>query len=350
MKRQIRAGLALVVLAAAVAGCGNSDVRAGEQAMQQQDYDAAISHFRDALAAEPDDVQLRYQLVTAIVSKVNLERARGTMPLSGLEQSVREVNEIVAPILDQEPELKAALVDLHSSLARSYGEANMHEKARERWETIAKLAPSTTAYANAGHAATLLGDWEGAIKDFRKAVELDPYNATAYRGIGNAYIQLRQDQDAVEAYQKALEAEPLDYKTRYNLGVAYNRTNQPEQAIEEFQKVIEQDPTYPLAYMGMRNAYERMGEVEKALEWDTTWRQKAGLESREATEARKAEEPAAADVAGAASEAGAPAPPADVPDLSASEPAPDMSAPESASDMPAPESTPAPTSADAEAS
>lgn len=259
-------------------GCGNATLRRGDEALNRQDFDTAISVYREVLAQEPENVAVRYRLVDAHVKRINVTRSLGPLPLPDLEAAVREVHEIIAPVKDTEPDLRAALVQLHFSLARNYDEAGMPEQARAEWRTIVQLQPTAEGHYNVGHASTLLGDWEGAVEAFQQAANMDAFLSSAYKGLGNSFIQLREDEKAVTAYQSALEIEPLDSATRFNLAVALQRTGQFDEAIAEFTTVIEQDPTYSLPYRGMRNVLERKGDVEGALEWDRRWREVAGIE------------------------------------------------------------------------
>lgn len=296
--RQCATAFAVAVGVVLLGGCGNADLRRGDDALNRQDFDTAIAAYQAVLDREPENLDVRYRLVDAHVQRINVTRSLGPLPLPDLESAVKQVHEIITPVQDTEPELRAALVQLHFSLARNYDEAGMPEQARDEWRTIAGLQPAAEAYYNVGHASTLLGDWEGAIAAFEQALAMDEFLVDAYKGLGNSYIQVRRDADAVVAYKRALDIEPLDVSTRFNLGVALQRTDKLDEAIAEFKKVVEQDPTYPLAYRGMRNALERKGDVEGSLEWDRRWREVAGLdpsEGREPADDTPAAMPAAAD-------------------------------------------------------
>jgi len=284
---------ACVSLCVLLAACGDPAVRKGDEALARQDFDAAISAYTKALAEHPDDLDVRYRLVDAYVQQINFARGQESLPLPELEKAVEEVHQIIEPVKDSQPDLSRALVQLHFSLARNYGEAQMPEKAREQWEIIVGLQPSALAYFNIGHSCTLLADWECAVSAYQKAIEMDEFLTDAYKGLGNAYIQLRRDADAAGAYRKALEIEPLDTSIRYNLGIALKRTGDLDGAITEFGKAIEQDPEYALPYRGLRDTWELKGDMAKAEEWDRKWREVAGLEAGAEDEGAQAEPSAA---------------------------------------------------------
>ncbi|MCU4139364.1 MAG: hypothetical protein MW690_001296 [Methanophagales archaeon] len=53
-----------------------------------------------------------------------------------------------------------------------------------------------------------LNEYEQAIEDFSKAIELNPNYAGAYYNRGIAYAKLNQHERAIEDYNKAIELNP----------------------------------------------------------------------------------------------------------------------------------------------
>jgi tetratricopeptide (TPR) repeat protein len=62
------------------------------------------------------------------------------------------------------------------------------------------------------------GGAENAIKDYRKAISLDPRSFEAYLWMGVAYKKDHQDREAREALQKSLELNPNHVWTKQQLG------------------------------------------------------------------------------------------------------------------------------------
>jgi arylsulfatase A-like enzyme/Flp pilus assembly protein TadD len=63
--------------------------------------------------------------------------------------------------------------------------------------------------------------YQKALENFKKAIELDPYYSTAHNGLGIAYMQAENYEEAIIHMEKALELQPDLYETLYYLGVAY---------------------------------------------------------------------------------------------------------------------------------
>lgn len=78
------------------------------------------------------------------------------------------------------------------------------------------------------------GDIEGAVAEFKKALELDISNVNVHNSLGVCY-GLQGDYDkAIEEFKSALSLEPEEYMALYNLGLVHVLTQQPECALEFF--------------------------------------------------------------------------------------------------------------------
>jgi adenylate cyclase len=67
-------------------------------------------------------------------------------------------------------------------------------------------------------------------------VALDPLSAFAYEGVGDAYLSARQYDLAIEQYQKALELNPNQAASRDSLGWCYVYKGMFEKGAEEIHK------------------------------------------------------------------------------------------------------------------
>ena len=63
-------------------------------------------------------------------------------------------------------------------------------------------------YNNRGNAFAKLGWKEEAIKDYTKAIELNPEYALAYNNRGKALEDLGERAEAIKDYTKAIELDP----------------------------------------------------------------------------------------------------------------------------------------------
>ena len=74
-----------------------------------------------------------------------------------------------------------------------------------------------TAYLGRGTAHLKAFNFDSAIADFTKAIELNPKLALAYSNLGWTYEAIGDEREAIAHYWKALEFEPSLEAARDNL-------------------------------------------------------------------------------------------------------------------------------------
>ncbi len=101
-------------------------------------------------------------------------------------------------------------------------------------------------------------NFDSAIENYKKAINLDPKFASAYFNLGIALtIKTSPDYDgAIESFKKAIDCDPNDASAYNNLGVALIRNSAPDYdgAIKSFKKAIDLDPNHAHAYESLGDA------------------------------------------------------------------------------------------------
>src|ERR1700684_3187725 len=87
-----------------------------------------------------------------------------------------------------------------------------------------------------------------AIKEFRKAIDLDPKSAHAHDNLATVYAEKRQFRDALSEDLTAINLEPESPTAHYNLA-CFLSTHGLEMAVDEFQESLELDPDYSDAHL-----------------------------------------------------------------------------------------------------
>ncbi len=103
-----------------------------------------------------------------------------------------------------------------------------------------------------------------AIREFQKAIELDPRSAHAHDNLATVYSEKQLHREALREYLTAIELEPDSATARYNLA-CFLATHGPEMAEAEYQEAIQLDPKYPDAHLNLGLTYADRGKVPEAI-------------------------------------------------------------------------------------
>ena len=115
------------------------------------------------------------------------------------------------------------------------------------------------------------GEYDLAIKDFTKAIELNPEFAEAYNNLGNVYDDKGDFDKAIVNFNTAIKFKSDFVDAYVNRGVAYGKRDEFNKAINDFTTAIDLDPGHAGAYFNRGNAYLLKGDLEKAIEnYDTS--------------------------------------------------------------------------------
>lgn len=99
-------------------------------------------------------------------------------------------------------------------------------------------------------------DWEGAAKEFRRAIELAPGNFIGYNGLSFAMQAGGRLDEALEASKRVFELDPMMIWSRSGLAEVYVKRRDFEAAIYHVGAILEMQPEDPLtlAWLGMIHA------------------------------------------------------------------------------------------------
>lgn len=134
--------------------------------------------------------------------------------------------------------------------------------------------PEAIKYNNSGSEKLKSQDFEGAIDDFQKAVELDPYILPCYISLSGLLINIRQEYSkTIDLTSKIIELEgfektkDINYASIYdNRGLAKSYLEDEVEAIKDFTKALEIDDSRGLTYTNRGFSQMQVGENELALE------------------------------------------------------------------------------------
>lgn len=102
-------------------------------------------------------------------------------------------------------------------------------------------APDYAFYQNQGNAFFVKGNYDLAVVNYNKGIELNPKDATNYLSRGLAYYNKNFYDLAVADYTKAIEITPQESTIYFKRGDSYEKLGDKDKAIADYQKAIELD-------------------------------------------------------------------------------------------------------------
>jgi TolB-like protein/Tfp pilus assembly protein PilF len=115
-------------------------------------------------------------------------------------------------------------------------------------------------------------DWEGAEREYRRAIELNPGNALPHKRYGAYLMFTKRFDEALEEHKLALKLDPLSLQTNSDLGAVLFLMREHELSARQLKKTIELDPRYCPAYLNLGCMFLSSGNFHAAIgEFERAW-------------------------------------------------------------------------------
>jgi len=108
-------------------------------------------------------------------------------------------------------------------------------------------------------------NWQGAEKELRRAIELDPNYASAYQWYASTQALIGRREELVENARRAQELDPLSPIINASLGHAYYLARQYDEAILQCQKTLEMAPDFAVAHLFLGMAETQKGRYQEGI-------------------------------------------------------------------------------------
>ncbi|MDD5298545.1 MAG: tetratricopeptide repeat protein [Rhodocyclaceae bacterium] len=140
------------------------------------------------------------------------------------------------------------------------------KKLLSRSDAGSTMSPSAAAqtYYDHGKVCQQGGDLDGAIRDFRHAIELDPENRLAYRDWCLALVQKGDPAQARKVIQRGLSVAPLFPDFHYYLGNLHSLAGESEKAVACYRKALSLNPDYVEVLLNLGTILRDSGQFHAA--------------------------------------------------------------------------------------
>jgi len=163
--------------------------------------------------------------------------------------------------------LKPLLAEFHFTRAESgINPVSGYEKA-------VRLNPVPGIYRiNLGKAYRKCGNSGKAIAEFKKEIEINPFNALGYNALGTVYVEeSKREGDAamldegIAALEKAIELDPNFTEPHVTLGTAYERKGEIGKAVDVYRRSLAIDPALSVSHFNLGCIYGNRKMFEEAF-------------------------------------------------------------------------------------
>ncbi len=152
-------------------------------------------------------------------------------------------------------------------------EGIVHEEPETQEEVAAPSPVPEIDAADYHHRATIylnMGEYDKAIHEYSKALELDPAYIPAYYDRGLAFAQRQQYAEAIADFSKVLSLNPQSSDPRlagayYNRGLVYARQNAFDQALADYDQALALNPKDPMIYNSRGNIHYKTKDYARAI-------------------------------------------------------------------------------------
>jgi tetratricopeptide (TPR) repeat protein len=146
--------------------------------------------------------------------------------------------------------------------------AKIHMKLSEA--ALAKMNAidpnSVLAHELSGEMMEAMNNYDGAVVELKKAVEMAPRHPGTHYKLGDAYLSLSQWDSAAEQFQAELSVDPANCMARWKIGnVLLQKNGSPEEALADIDQALSMCPTLADAHVDRARALIKLNRNADAV-------------------------------------------------------------------------------------
>jgi tetratricopeptide (TPR) repeat protein len=149
--------------------------------------------------------------------------------------------------------------------AKTYSRCSVWKDEMTLWNNIiSQYQTIPPVYVNRGNLLRDNNRPDEALKDYNKAIELNPRFAIAYFNRGTLFKNVKRNDEALKDFNKAIELDPSYAKAYCNRGIVFYNEKRYQEAIINYSKAIELKADFAESYFNRGLAEYYLGIKENA--------------------------------------------------------------------------------------
>jgi tetratricopeptide (TPR) repeat protein len=244
------------------------------------DYGSAIAFLKKALEENPGDSEaqqllgLSYYLAQRPAEAIpQLEKVQTWYPSANIDASyILGICYIQTKDYSNARKAFAKMFDVPAESAASYLftarmllRQDFAPVAEEYVHKAVALDPKLPlAHQLLGELYLYHSQFEEAIAEFQKELQLNPGNAAAYYKLADAYSRVQKYEDAERLLQRSIWLDSTSTGPYILLGKVLEKKGETELAVRALQRALAMDPNNPIPHHLLGQAYRDLGKNEEA--------------------------------------------------------------------------------------
>ena len=219
----------------------NAELFLANDLIKLGDLEAAARHLQELARREPNDQEVFY-LLGEVYMKLS---EKALTRLNAIDSNSVYVHEMSGEIMESMKNYDGAVIEYKKAIEMAPQQAGTHYKL--------------------GNTYWLLGEWDAAVKELHAELVNDPTNCKAQAQIANILIAQQMNFDeGLAAVDKALAACPDLTQARIDRGRALLKLNRNEEGAKELEASERSSPDDPSVHFFLAQAYRALGRLRES--------------------------------------------------------------------------------------
>ena len=242
-------------------------------------YGDAIEQYKRALALDGRNQAIRFNLAAAYYKTARLVSASKELEAVVAAQpedknavllladcnlrmgEFKRVVELLTPVETAEPDNRAVAYMLGMALIND----KQLDRGRERIERILRNGDSAEAHVMMGTTYLTGAEYDKALNEFKRAVELNPKLPYVNSFYGQTLVRMGDTEEAMAAFRRELEINPNDFDSCLQMGVLLKKDEKLDEARDFLRRALTLRPNEPNARFFLASIDVAQGKLNEAL-------------------------------------------------------------------------------------